>query len=278
VRRPVRSSFTRFSTPQYLGIDPAHVWSRYYQTFSHRSRSPHAARPGSAATNERQPARHAAGARLRRRTGETPRPKATPRSPRATRAELLSSPGQRTRRPIDPTARAALASRAEEMDHGRPSGSFSVTFLLRADSIGGGVHWINTLRSHQNRKFILLLSTVLTRVSDALHLQDLWSHARRTDLWVLYEWIHKLTALECTRWGLAFELSEFVHKCKPIQGTNTDAQIFSHKQANSAFLCVPSVGCFVSLRKMTKQTSNCYERQCTNRVENRTNFTKCYTL
>ena len=70
--------------------------------------------------------------------------------------------------------------------------------------------------------------------------------------------------------GPAFELSEFVHKCKPIQGTNTDAQIFNHKQAIQP--SVPSVGCFVSLRKMTKQTSNCYERQRTNRVENRTNF------
>ena len=27
VRRPVRSSFTRLSTLQYLGIDSAHVWS-----------------------------------------------------------------------------------------------------------------------------------------------------------------------------------------------------------------------------------------------------------
>jgi len=63
-------------------------------------------RPGSA-TNERQRGRHA-GARLRRRTGETPRPKATPRSPRATRAphsraELARAADET----INPTARAA---------------------------------------------------------------------------------------------------------------------------------------------------------------------------
>jgi hypothetical protein len=73
--------------------------------------------------------------------------------------------------------------------------------------------------------------------------------------------------------GLAFELSEFVHKCKPIQGTNTDAQIFNHKQAIQPSCAFSRVLRFPE-KKMRKQTSNCYERQRTNRVENRTNFSE----
>jgi hypothetical protein len=45
------------------------------------------------------------------------------------------------------------------------------------------------------------------------------------------EWIHKRTTSECTRWVLPLSFSEFVHKCKPIQGTSTYAQMFNHKHA-----------------------------------------------